>query len=133
MGLNLNLEDHFMRLFLFFMGDETVRAEREESFEDESVFLFYDFPNGLGSERVLGLFEHGHQSFDLPFVFISDLLIALNLEVKTLRVVYPIDAFPPGDSVLQFLENVVKLFFGGLDVFLLRVDHQIVVLGEDGN
>lgn len=89
-----------MRLFLFFMGDETVLEEREQSFEDEPVFLFDDFANGLGSERVLGLFEHGNQSFDLPFVFISDLLIALNLEVQTLGVVYPIDAFPPGDSVL---------------------------------
>ncbi len=28
-GLYLNLEDYFMRLFLFFMGDETVLEERE--------------------------------------------------------------------------------------------------------
>lgn len=78
-------------------------------------------------------FDHVDESGDLFFILLTNLLIAVYLELETARLIYPVCTFAPSCSVSQLFKHIPKLCLGGLDVFLVRIDDEIVVLGEHGH
>lgn len=110
-----------------------ILEESEESFEDELVFLFDDISDGSGCEQVFCFFEHDDQSFYLFLILFSDFFVGLDFELQAFCVIDPVDSFAPGCPVLQFLENVMKLFLSLFNIFLLIIDHQVVVFSENGD
>lgn len=91
----MHFEFKRVRLFNYLVIDHILFEAREETFDDEPIFLLDDLPDGLGSEDMFVLLDHGDQSLYLFLILFSDLFIAFDLEVETLGLVDPIGAFGP--------------------------------------
>ena len=62
--------------------------------------MFYDFPDMVSRKKyIFILIDHSYKSFNLLFIFFSDILIAFQFEVKAFCLVHPVDAFSPGKVV----------------------------------
>jgi hypothetical protein len=79
--LNLNLEYNRMGFFIFLVVYDVLLEEVEESLEDKHIFLLYKLPYSLSGEDLFIFGDHLHKTFGLFFVLLSDLVVALELEV----------------------------------------------------
>jgi len=105
----------------------------EKLLQNKTVLLLDHLANGACSEALLVLSDHVNQSLHLLLVFLANFLIAFDLKLQTLGVVDPIDPLPPRLLVVPFFKYLLELLLGGDHVLLLRVNHQVIVLSEEGN
>lgn len=122
-----------MSLLLFLVFDLTLLKQTKEFLEYKSILLIYGLPDGFGSKLILILLDHTYQSLHLFLVFLPNLFITFDLKLQTLGVIDPVDPLGPGYPIATLLKYLMKLLFSGCHFLLLRIDNQIVVLGEDGD
>lgn len=65
-------------------------------------------------------------------MLLPDVLVHLHLELQALGEVDPVDPLGPGLPVAPLVEHAMEFVFGSIDVFIGRIEDEIVVLGEDG-
>jgi hypothetical protein len=119
-----------MRFLLCLKRQQPQLKFSKESLEHKLIFLLNNVTDGLGREQMLILLNHFDQPFDLFFVGLPHFLVAFYFELQTTRLINPIGALPPSQTVPQFLKNVLKLFLRRIHIILLRVDDQVIVLCE---
>lgn len=92
--------------------------------------LFY----GLCAQHSFLIFtDHVHKSLYLPLVLLPDVFVYFHLEVKALGKVDPVHSFAPCTREASVLKQFSELYLSPVDVFLRRIDYEVIVLGEDGD
>jgi hypothetical protein len=130
MRFNLHFQLNEMRFLLTIKGNTGRLQPRKETLEHKPILQLNDLTNSLSCEQMLVALNHIDQPLNLLLVLLTNLLIALDLELKTARLVDPVRPLTPCRAVAKLLKHLLELKFGRVDILLLRINNEIVVLGQ---